>query len=37
MSAPATHQQTMDPTVVQKAMDMLQTDLKGKLPHYELF
>ena len=37
MSAPATHQQTMDPPVVQKAMDMLQTDLKGKLPHYELF
>ena len=37
MSAPATHQQTMDPTVVQKAMDMLQTDLKGKQPHYELF
>ena len=37
MSAPATHQQTMDPTVVQKAVDMLQTDLKGKLPHYELF
>ena len=36
MSAPATHQQMMDPTVVQKAMDMLQTDLKGKQPHYEL-